>query len=282
MADLISFINTELALNRMFRKLTQARERRVRLQCKLSTNVSISFCITCRDRLHHLKETLPKNLVDNENYPNLDFVILDYNSSDGLDEWLRLNHLSLIQSGRIKYYRTDHPDYFQFSHAKNIAHKLAKGEIVCNLDADNFTGPGFASFLADRFKENTHRVIHASWKNDVGSAGRIATPKDYFLLVGGYEERMVGFGYEDPNLVLRLNNLGLEDVEIERGDYLNAIVHPREESVRNSHQKNFVISHWHNRMFSLFNHFGKFKANQNRIWGKARVTRNFSNDFLDV
>lgn len=47
----------------------------------------ISFCITCMNRLKHLQETLEKNILDNFLVDEVEFVVLDYNSQDGLEEW---------------------------------------------------------------------------------------------------------------------------------------------------------------------------------------------------
>ena len=80
-------------------------------------NYKISFCTTCMDRLHNLKETLPKNIKDNEEDDDLEFVILDYNSSDGLEEWVKNNMMEYIDSGRLVFYRTEEPKYFDMSHS---------------------------------------------------------------------------------------------------------------------------------------------------------------------
>ena len=59
----------------------------------------ISFIIACMGRLHHLAQTLPKNINWNVDYPNLEFILLDYNSSDGLAEWINKYMIKLLKSG---------------------------------------------------------------------------------------------------------------------------------------------------------------------------------------
>ncbi len=44
----------------------------------------IAFCTTCKNRANHLIRTLPQNLNDNADYEDCVFVVLDYNSKDGL------------------------------------------------------------------------------------------------------------------------------------------------------------------------------------------------------
>ncbi|WP_158563357.1 hypothetical protein [Chitinophaga silvatica] len=46
--------------------------------------LKISFCTVCMGRLHHLRQTLLQNIADNTTYDNLEFVILDCNSEDGI------------------------------------------------------------------------------------------------------------------------------------------------------------------------------------------------------
>ena len=66
-----------------------------------SQNYKMSFCIVCMNRVHQLKETLLKNINDNGDYDNLEFTILNYNSLDGMDEWLKENMQIYLSSGKI-------------------------------------------------------------------------------------------------------------------------------------------------------------------------------------
>src|SRR5690349_9158200 len=102
-------------------------------------NFAISFCIVCMNRLHQLEETLLQNIKDNEGYDNLEFVVLNYNSQDGMDEWVREHLSDYISIGKVNYYKTSEPTIFSHSHSKNLMFKLAKGDIVCNVNADNYT-----------------------------------------------------------------------------------------------------------------------------------------------
>ena len=100
---------------------------------------SLSIVTRCMNRLYDLKKTLPKNIEDNKDYQNLEFVLLDYNSNDGLDKWVKTEMMQHIESGRLNYYRTDEPKYFCPNHSQNVTFKLAQNKIVANVDSDNFT-----------------------------------------------------------------------------------------------------------------------------------------------
>src|SRR6187402_102950 len=97
----------------------------------------ISFCTVCMNRIEHLKQTLPKNIEDNIAYGNLEFLLLDYNSKDGLEEWVESEMKEYIDKGILHYYKTTEPEYFHRSHSRNMIIKKATGDIVCNIDADN-------------------------------------------------------------------------------------------------------------------------------------------------
>lgn len=173
--------------------------------------MKISFCTTCMNRLFHLQQTLPANLLNSEGCDR-EFVIMDYNSQDGLRRWAETLK-PWIDKGIVKYCRTKIPKYFNAAHAKNIAHNQATGDIVCNLDADNFIMDGFCKYLIGVFQQPN--VYYYSTSVDSvgnhGGCGKIAVLKKHFLSVNGYDEsQSLGWGWDDVNFRYRVkmfNNL---------------------------------------------------------------------------
>lgn len=213
----------------------------------------ISLCITCMNRLDHLKKTLGKNIKNNADYLNLEFVLLDYNSNDGLQDWVLNNFRKELAEDRLVYYRTDEPKYFQMSRAKNISHTLASGNIVCNLDADNYTGKDFAFYINSVMQSSINIIgvhkkdnkIFPSHISDCG--GRIFLTKENFLKMGGYNEKFIGWGLEDIEFTKRAAILGLRTEDIPRS-FLGAITHNnclREKNMniplKESHRNNLDI-----------------------------------------
>jgi Sulfotransferase domain len=192
----------------------------------LPANPRIAFCITCKGRLQHLRETLPKNLSDNHDYPNAVFVILDYASPDGLQEYLK----EARQDERIAYYSFPTAGPFNMTHAKNMAHRCGIREgadILVNLDADNFTGPGFAQWIADQYAEAPKAFLWAKMIPGVlprGINGRIAVTRHAFLNVGGYDEQYDTWSHDDKDFNLRLRRLGYSPRQI-HPRFLDAIRH---------------------------------------------------------
>jgi radical SAM protein with 4Fe4S-binding SPASM domain len=197
----------------------------------------LSFFTVCMGRLHHLQQTLLKNLAWNANYPSLEFVLLDYSSPDELASWVQSELSDQLRSGRVAYYRYDHAQFFSFSHSRNMAARLCRGDIVGNVDADNFTGPSYAQYVDQQMKD-TDFLVGCDFENGVftpivgdhGWTGRMAVRRQAFLDAGGYDEDMVAWGYEDMDLYNRLWQRGHSCSPIDRR-FLNCIPHDNKERI---------------------------------------------------
>ena len=218
----------------------------------------ISICTVCMNRLHHIKQTLPLNIEDNKDYQNLEFIILDYNSSDGLNTWIKSEMSHYIQSGILKYYRTEEPLFFDRTHSRNLMFKLATGDVLSNVDADNFTGKGFARYLNDEFVKNPDIYVVADTKKRFyflrNAFGRFACNKQNYLLVGGMDETMKSYGSETLDLYERFEQQGLEEVVIKNINFLKAISHDDSERIENE----YFLKNIH----SLFIRFKSFELSE--------------------
>lgn len=195
----------------------------------LPTHPVIAFCTTCKGRTQHLELTLPKNLADNHDYPHTKFIVLDYNSPDHLTQYLR-SFPAHIESGQLTVYQSQAPGPFQMAHAKNMAHRcgiLEGADILVNLDADNYTGQGFAHYIARKFRESEDIFLWAKMVRGEmtrGINGRIVVTRQEFLNVGGYDERYSTWSPDDKDFNLRLRRLGYRAEEIDPC-YLHAVSH---------------------------------------------------------
>lgn len=199
---------------------------------------SISFCITCMNRLFHLKKTLETNILDNLEYPNLEFIVVNYNSKDNLDSWMKENMQMYIDKGIVNYYRTDEPEVFHASLAKNLAHRVAKGDILCNLDGDNFTGKDYAFYLNYLFNQHQNSFFQFTKKPFWGTEGRIAFMKTDFFKLGGYDESLLPIGHEDHDLMNRAKAIGLVYKKIQIENFLKYLSNTEIEKAENTGNKN--------------------------------------------
>jgi glycosyltransferase involved in cell wall biosynthesis len=239
----------------------------------------ISFCIPCMNRIDHLMETLPVNIEDNKDYPNVEFVLLDYNSSDGLEEWVKKEMMKHIESGVLVYYRTEEPKFFHMSHSKNVSHKLATGKIVCNLDADNFTTPGFARYIYNELKNRDCKIIFAKGASKL--FGKLAIFKDDFINeLNGYDEMMQNYGYEDRDLYERAKDRFF-DVIFYGDKRFKRIEHSMEESTQNFRCKNTLASSEINKsIFKWHMDIRQTQVNIGKSWGVAKVIKNFNEEIV--
>lgn len=186
-------------------------------------------------------ETLPKNILDNEDYENCEFILLDYNSTDGLEDYVKTHLSKYISSGKLVYYKTTTPLYFHRAHSLNTVFKLSTGDILCNIDADNYTGKGFATYVNEIFNKNDAVFLTVDleiYRSDV--CGRVCSKREDFFKISGYDETMDCWGHDDDDIKSRLSFLGLKKMYIEGSHFLNAISHDFGERLANEYTMKFL------------------------------------------
>ena len=248
--------------------------------------MKVSFCTTCMGRLYHLEQTILRNIEAVADYDECEFILLDYNSKDGLKEWVAENLDVHMKTGRVKYYRTDEPSYYISSHAKNLAHKMASGDILCNIDSDITIPNGFCDFIKGVFLENENSIISFDSKDRQGNngcAGIIAAKREHFYSVNGYDEKIyLGWGYDDMNYQFRCrmhNNLRLVTPE----PICSCIDHSNEVRSENFQLKDIVASRDISYAICLAAAEDKdYVANKDEEWGKAVLFKNFSDIPLEA
>jgi hypothetical protein len=165
--------------------------------------MKFSFCTLCKGRRWQLEQTLPANL---EAIRSLDaeIVLVDYLSRDGLAEWITCEFRKEMDAGKLAFYRLTDDLPFSIPVGKNFAHRLASGDFLVNVDADNFIGdlaevalasPGDEVLCCDHYSQ--------------GVFGRIGARREWFERVNGYDEELLPAGYEDEDLIARLVASGL-------------------------------------------------------------------------
>ena len=173
-------------------------------------NMKVSFITRCMNRLEHIKETYLFNIdTAIESGIDFEFVLLDWSSTDGLQDWIKSNLSNHIKEGTVKVITVEEQNTFYRSKTLNILGKSCNGELICNLDADNFLCLDFLFRIQKVFGENSNSIIHCrgrpkqGWR---GIFGRIVYRKDYFLKIRGYDESMTGYGEEDMDFLNRYCN----------------------------------------------------------------------------
>ena len=190
----------------------------------------VSFCISHKNRLHQLKETLPKNLDDNRlDQSKIEFVLVDFESKEDVGEWLMANYPAELATGYLKYFQCTGLDKWHSPRAKNTAHRVSSGKILVNLDGDNFTGYRGGMHVYNAFMSSPYDVCLWQYSGDSqdGSFGRIAVSRDAFFALGGYNEEFLEMGFQDRDLVNRLEMIGAQVILDMDARYNQAIVNEK-------------------------------------------------------
>lgn len=246
----------------------------------------VSLCTTCMDRLDNLKQTLPQNMKDNEDYNNVEFVVLDYNSrKDDVWGWMKNEMMPHIESGKIVYYRTQEPKHFDMAHSRNIAFKLATGDVVNNVDADAFTpyskqwDCGFASFINKLAHQQPEKAIFAKSRQLL--RGRLGFYRREFIdILGGYDEQNLHYyGHDDADLMNRAWKLGFKMMSYSGGKNFCGVVPNHIKHQEGNYPEPWWMSEGKNRLKSYTNLIcGEYVANKDIVWAKAKVIKNFEEE----
>lgn len=172
---------------------------------------------------------LIENLRTAMRWVGVEFVLIDYGSSDGLKEFVA--SLPRELSGNLRYYRCE-AECFKAPHAKNVAHVASTGDILVNLDFDNFVRPGYADLMRKTVRDGV--IFHDYVPNNVqgvrGTYGRIALTRKDFMSLRGYDESFAPMRHQDTDLINRGKAAGMV---VKDGDFTASCVdHDRDMTER--------------------------------------------------
>lgn len=242
-------------------------------------NYRISLCTNCMDRLDDAKKTMPRNMEDNNDYPDIEFVLLNYGSKkDKFDKWVN----KMIQKGvNFNYFEFapgTEPKTYSMAHSRNVAFRAASGDIVLNVDADNYTNKGFAAFINKCANQYPHKAAFVKGKQLL--RGRVGFFRQEFIdLLGGYDEGFDGYGYDDLDLVTRALFAGFIGV-CHGGRFVDWVKdHKKHASMENYRNQDWKYTQRKNQLISYLNIFSvRYKVNEGMHWGRAKLIKNFKEE----
>jgi glycosyltransferase involved in cell wall biosynthesis len=182
-------------------------------QNEVSMSFSVSLVVTCKDRLSHLRQTLPTFLA--QSFSKI--IVIDYACSQGSSDWVRSLNANVI----IK--RVDDDPNFCLSRARNASFDLIDTDLILFIDADVKLKNNFDQWIRDNVG-NMNSFFVASRPCDYSLYGTLLCPTVHFQKVGMYDEVYRAWGGEDTDLYLRLGRLGLHAASFPC-DFLDPISH---------------------------------------------------------
>lgn len=127
------------------------------------------------------------------------------------------------QDSRVLIARVEDQIYFNHTKTKNLGVNLSVGEIIIITDADIMIRRRLRGLFPALNAED--KLFYRGWIP--GGYGTLVVRRQMFDAVGGYDERMEGWGGSDDDLYLRLTLHGLQFAHIPKG-LLSHIEHSEE------------------------------------------------------
>lgn len=183
--------------------------------------MKISICVPCHNRTYDLKKALPTWIDAANASPPVEIVVLDYNSPDDLQEYIKGmgNVLCPKYTGR---------NYYHMAHARNLSVLATTGEWFIQLHTDCIMRPDFIFTLRMMLKYPEYK-----WMTVKNNEGVMIMKKRDFIDTGGYDERFEFYSPEDKDLRDRLVRRGMDCWFTFSPWYVKAIYTPNEEKIKN-------------------------------------------------
>lgn len=159
----------------------------------------VSFCIPCMNRTYDLKKVMPYLIKAAKTSPPVEVVIIDYNSKDDLEEYIRSvkqENLDFL----LTYRKYTGRDTYHMAHARNLSVLTASGEYIVIFSADLYPNDGFIPTVRRLIAETGAGWLYTG----LVYLGVIVCKKAEFVAAGGYDERFELYGPEDKDLNERL------------------------------------------------------------------------------
>jgi hypothetical protein len=234
----------------------------------------VSYCSQICNRLWQAAITLPRNISQLKNDEEL--ILLDYGSTDKLEQYVQNSPECNIamSEGKFSYIKVLNTEGYQCPKAKNLSHRMANGEIVVNLDIDNYL-EGFRDVIDRNFIGTRKLLLHMETRRFDGSYGRIAFRKQDFELLGGYNEELQESAYQDTDIIERAKRKNIS--YIYEPVFTVPIKNSMKEKGENTNTKDWRGLKSRNKKISENGiKAGHFVANKFLGWGAADVIINFT------
>jgi glycosyltransferase involved in cell wall biosynthesis len=163
---------------------------------------TLSCITTCKGRLEHLKESLPKICAAGFD----EVIVVDFDCPQSTADWCRANY------PKAKAIRVSNQPKFSMTKARNIGARNALSCWLCFLDADVLIKTHFTSAFRKKIRNGNFyplaTFLRLQRKDLHGLAGTVVCEYSAFRSVGGYDEVMADYGWEDIDFYQRLVRSG--------------------------------------------------------------------------
>jgi hypothetical protein len=156
---------------------------------------NLSIVTVCMNRREHLLATAPRV----SSWPHHDeHVIVDWSSAEPL------RREELPADPRLRLLRVEGESRWNLCRAYNFAVSQCRGARVLKLDADAWPTEAFDPQWPGLRQEEGEGAVCAFGSGPEGRKGQFLIERQLFEAVGGFNELLVGYGFDDKDLLARL------------------------------------------------------------------------------
>jgi glycosyltransferase involved in cell wall biosynthesis len=202
-----------------------------------SLNRKLTFITSCKNRLHHLKQTLPRMVKQS----NAEVIVVDYGCTQGTTDWVQANF------PQVKIVRVDDDMGWSAARARNLGAAKATTEWLCFIDADIILKADLGLWVSHHACDGF--LYQADPMPSPDAKGTAICQRDAYLKVGGYDEAYRGWFPEDGDFYDSLVDIGIKRagfsanflVPIAHGDEERALGNPEEMASREQSMRTALV-----------------------------------------
>jgi GT2 family glycosyltransferase len=199
----------------------------------MSDSAKLTFVVTCKGRLGHLKQSLPTLAGQ----PNSQTVVVDSSCPDGTAAWVT-THFPLVT-----VVCHDDGGFFSRSISNNKGAAAANTAWLCFIDADGLLAPDFVQRIEGLLDAPRVLRLHTH------GAGWIVVPADQFRSIGGFDEVFEDWGDEDDDVQFRLSKAHLPTVFLPPDLVAGMLEHSSADRVRYHAEKDIHVALFRNSLY---------------------------------
>ncbi len=195
---------------------------------------SFSIITTCKGRLDHLKQSLPRMLA----LGAAEVIVVDYSCPDGTAAFVR-EHFPAA-----KLISVEGEDYFSNWKARNIGAAAAAGDLLVFCDADTILAPNALEWLSANLPTQSFGFLKRDATSHFNRAGlRLSAnqlrgfhviPAKAFRALGGYDDVLQGYAAgADTDLEILLTFARLKGYPIDPAIVEAVVEHGNQERMQN-------------------------------------------------
>jgi len=162
----------------------------------------LSLVSCCKGRLEHLRRALPTFVEQ----IGAEVIVVDYDCPERTRDWVAARFPA------VRVVAVSDAPILNISRARNLGAKAATAAWLAFCDADQLLPPSFASDLRAWMQPDTY--IRTFRKTPSGLVRRpipLVCEAATFWAVGGYDDAICGWGFEDRELIERLDRSGIKE-----------------------------------------------------------------------